>query len=72
VLACDGIVGWKLRISFFQRRAGLTTVVATTAAGRQGYEIQDVDGDRALAIVTTATPGLLEPFLERTGPRPAS
>ena len=64
VLACDGIIGWNVDQSFFQRRAGLATLVATTAAGRQAYRIQDVAVSEALRLATTAVPDLLTPFLE--------
>ncbi|WP_422647051.1 PH domain-containing protein [Actinoalloteichus caeruleus] len=68
-LRTDGIIGWKVRRSLFQRRAGLATVVATTAAGAGHYEIQDVDVARGLAVAEAAVPGLLTPFLTE-GPRP--
>ncbi|WP_016701220.1 PH domain-containing protein, partial [Actinoalloteichus spitiensis] len=68
-LRTDGIIGWKVRRSLFQRRAGLATVVATTAAGAGHYEIQDVDAARGLAVAEAAVPGLLTPFLT-DGPRP--
>jgi putative membrane protein len=42
VLATDGIIGWTIRRSFFQRRAGLATLIATTAAGRHRYDIPDL------------------------------
>ncbi|MDN3353327.1 PH domain-containing protein [Actinomadura sp. DC4] len=64
VLSCDGIIGWNLRRSFFQRRAGLATLVATTAAGRQRIDVQDVPLDEALRVADAALPGLLTPFLE--------
>jgi putative membrane protein len=60
-----GIIGWNLERTFFQRRAGLATLTATTAAGDQHYVVQDVDLDEALRVAETALPGLLEPFLER-------
>jgi putative membrane protein len=63
-LSCDGIIGWNLRRSFFQRRAGLTTLIATTAAGRQRVEVQDVEQGEALRTADVALPGLLTPFLE--------
>ena len=63
VLGTDGIIGWNLRRSFFQRRAGLATLIATTAAGRQRYAVPDVDVDTALRLADGATPGLLAPFL---------
>jgi putative membrane protein len=63
VLARDGIIGWNLRQSFFQRRAGLVTLTATTAAGRQAYHVQDVTAAEALRVAGEALPGLLTPFL---------
>jgi putative membrane protein len=62
-LACDGIIGWNLDQSFFQRRAGLATLVATTAAGRQQYRVQDVPVGEALRLADEAVPDLLTPFL---------
>jgi putative membrane protein len=64
-LNADGIIGWNLRRSFFQRRSGLATLVATTAAGRQAYEVQDLPLGEALRLADQALPGLLAPFLER-------
>jgi len=63
VLRTEGIIGWNLRQSFFQRRAGLVTLTATTAAGRQAYPITDLDGAAALALADQAVPGLLAEFL---------
>jgi putative membrane protein len=63
VLACDGIIGWNLDRSFFQRLAGLSTLTATTAAGQQRYPVPDVDLHEALRLADEATPGLLTPFL---------
>ncbi|GII21734.1 PH domain-containing protein [Planosporangium mesophilum] len=65
MLDTDGIIGWNLNRSFFQRRAGLSTLTATTAAGHQRYEVLDVDLAEALHLADEATPGLLTPFLER-------
>jgi putative membrane protein len=65
-LARDGIIGWHLHQSFFQRRAGLVTVIATTAAGRQRYALPDVDLDASASLVDEATPDLLTPFLRRS------
>jgi putative membrane protein len=61
-LACDGVIGWNLRSSYFQRRAGLTTLTATTAAGRQGYPIVDVTPAEALRFADAVRPGLLDQF----------
>ncbi|WP_405145145.1 PH domain-containing protein [Sphaerisporangium sp. NBC_01403] len=70
----DGIIGWNLSRSFFQRRAGLATLTATTAAGRQGYGVWDVDLAEALRVADQGIPGLLTPFLVNAGtagPQPA-
>ncbi|MBE7189510.1 MAG: PH domain-containing protein [Jatrophihabitans endophyticus] len=58
----DAIIGWNLRRSVFQRRSGLATLVATTAAGRQGEVVSDVPLDEALAVADGLTPGLLSQF----------
>jgi putative membrane protein len=63
-LSYDGIIGWNLQRSFFQRRAGLATLVATTAAGRQRIDVQDVPLDEALRVANAALPGLLTPFID--------
>jgi putative membrane protein len=69
VLSCDGIIGWNLRRSFFQRRAGLATLTATTAAGAQRYAVADVPDGEALRLADAALPGLLSPFLEGATPQ---
>ena len=66
VLECDGIIGWNLRQSFFQRRAGLVTLTATTAAGRQRYAVTDVPLPMAVSLGNRAVPGLLTDFLGQT------
>ncbi|MFD1811508.1 PH domain-containing protein [Rhodococcus gannanensis] len=53
----DGIVGWTVRQTFFQRRAGVATVVAATPAGTGHYEVLDIPADRAWTLVETVTPG---------------
>jgi putative membrane protein len=63
VLDTEGIIGWSLGQSFFQRRAGLTNLTATTSAGKQAYGVYDVPETAALALVRAADPGLIEPFL---------
>jgi putative membrane protein len=64
-LACDGAVGWVIRQSWFQRRAGLVTLTAATAAGEQAYHVPDVTEQVATELVDRAAPGLLTPFLDR-------
>ena len=63
LLQRDGIIGWNVRQSFFQRRAGLATLVATTAAGKQAYAAYDVPVAEAVALADAAVPGLVSPFL---------
>lgn len=66
MLVREGIIGWNLEQSFFQRRAGLVTLVATTAAGRQQYAVQDVTVEEALRVAEAALPDLVTPFLVRS------
>jgi putative membrane protein len=47
----------------FQRRAGLVTLTSTTAAGRQGYRVQDVPTAEAVRIADMLLPGLLSDFI---------
>lgn len=63
VLETDAVIGWKFRSSYFQRRVGLTTLVATTAGGGQAYAALDIPGDLAVDVAAAAHPGLLQPFL---------
>lgn len=69
-LSCDGIIGWNLRRSPFQRRSKLLTLTATTAGGLRKYVVQDIGDQEALRLVQGATPGMLAPFLETAGRRP--
>jgi putative membrane protein len=63
VLRTDAVIGWNMTTSLFQRRAGLTTLAATTAGGRQHYAIPDVGDAEAIRVARTAVPGLLNQFL---------
>ncbi|MEJ2863559.1 PH domain-containing protein [Actinomycetospora flava] len=63
VLRRGGVIGWRIEQTLMQRRAGLVTLHAVTAAGRGRYEVLDVDVARALALVDDVTPGLLAPFV---------
>jgi putative membrane protein len=65
ILAAEGIIGWNVERSFFQRRVGLATLTATTAAGQQHYDVQDVELVEALRVAEALVPGLATPFLER-------
>ncbi len=57
------MIGWNLRSTWFQRRAGLTMLVATTAGGSQAVTAIDVPEGDALEVATAAVPGLVEQFL---------
>ncbi|MGL5808377.1 MAG: PH domain-containing protein [Nocardioides sp.] len=70
-LEVDGVIGWVIRQSWFQRRAGLATLVATTAAGSEQVAIRDLPLATAIALARRATPGALAPFLA-TVPAPAA
>lgn len=60
----DGVIGWTVTRSFFQRRGGLLTLTATTAAGHGAYKVRDVAEGEGLAFAEEAVPDLLAPFLE--------
>ncbi|WP_405819280.1 PH domain-containing protein [Streptomyces sp. NBC_00838] len=60
-----GVIGWTVKQSYFQRRAGLLTLTATTAAGEGAYDVHDAAEGEGLAFAAQAVPGLLEPFLEK-------
>lgn len=62
-LEVDGVIGWNLRSTWFQRRAGLTSLVATTAGGRQSVAALDVPEEAAVALALAATPDLLRAFV---------
>ena len=57
----DGIIGWRVRQSAFQRRVGLVTLDAITAAGAGHYPAVDVSFARAVELVGEVSPGLLPP-----------
>lgn len=59
----SGVIGWTARQSPFQRRAGLITLTATTAAGSAAYTMYYAGTAEGLRFADDMTPGLLEPFL---------
>jgi putative membrane protein len=59
-----GVIGWTITRSPFQRRAGLITLVATTAANKGTYQIYDIGESDGLRFADAAVPGLLTPFLD--------
>jgi putative membrane protein len=52
----EGIVGWTVRQTLFQRRAGVATLIAATPAGIKGYRVLDVPAEEAWSIAGAASP----------------
>lgn len=67
VLDADAVIGWNLRATWFQRRAGLTTLVATMAGGPQSVSVLDVPQDEAVRVADRAVPGLVSQFFHSGG-----
>ena len=66
-LSVDGVIGVTLRQSCFQRRAGLTTLTVTTAAGRQHYPVSDLVTGTAAGLAGELLP-VVGAFVDHTGP----
>lgn len=64
-LAAEGIIGWTVRQSYFQRRDEIADLIAATPAGRGKYVVKDVSIDRAWTVIEQLTPGIACPLLER-------
>ncbi len=62
ILEIDHVIGWNLRATWFQRRAGLTTLVATMAGGNQAVLVLDVPEHQAVRVAHDALPELVEQF----------
>jgi putative membrane protein len=65
VLQRRAVVGWRVRQSFFQRRAGLATVVACVGAGTGGYAALDMAADEVAAFTAAASDGWAAEFASR-------
>jgi uncharacterized membrane protein YdbT with pleckstrin-like domain len=65
IISTDAIIGWRVHQTWFQRRQGLITLTATTAAGQQHYSVRDVPAAQGLALAAAATGDLLQPFLRQ-------
>jgi putative membrane protein len=65
VLQRKAVVGWRVRQSFFQRRAGLATVVACVGAGTGGYAAIDMAADEVGAFTAAASDGWAAEFASR-------
>jgi putative membrane protein len=55
-IACAGIIGWTVRQTLLQRRAGVATLIAATAAGRKHYRVTDVPAELAWSVAAKASP----------------
>ncbi|MGW5109553.1 PH domain-containing protein [Nocardia sp. NPDC004123] len=58
-LEAPGVIGWTVRQTLFQRRAGVATVVAASAAGKKRYRVIDLPIDQAWSLIDAVTPGQL-------------
>jgi putative membrane protein len=55
-LAAAGVIGWTVRQTFFQRRAGVATLIAATAAGEKRYAVIDLPAAQAWSVAAAASP----------------
>lgn len=55
-IAAPGIIGWTVRQTLMQRRAGVATLIAATAAGVKRYQVIDVPAELAWSIAAEASP----------------
>jgi putative membrane protein len=62
IIGTDAIIGWRIHQTWFQRRQGLMTLTATTAAGQQHYSLRDVPVSEGLAVAAKATGDLIRQF----------
>jgi putative membrane protein len=69
-IASAGIIGWTVRQTLLQRRAGVATLVAATAAGRKRYHVIDVPAREAWSIAAAASPWVADSIWARQDPDP--
>lgn len=67
-LDLDGVIGWHVTQTFFQRRQEIATLVATTAAGSQSYDVPDLPLATAAALALRADRRLVGQFTEPESP----
>lgn len=63
VLEHDGIIGWVVHQSWFQRRLSLATLIATTAAGAEQVVARDIPLGTAIRVADVSTPGVLTAWI---------
>jgi putative membrane protein len=59
-IAAAGIIGWTVRQTLLQRRAGVATLIAATAAGVKSYRVIDVPAELAWSIAGSASAWVAE------------
>jgi putative membrane protein len=64
-----GVIGWRVRQSPFQRRAGVVTVEAITGAGSGAYPVIDVAAADAITLMAEVTPEAVTPLRNSTPTR---
>jgi putative membrane protein len=57
-----GVIGWRVRQSPFQRRAGVVTVEAITGAGSGAYPVIDLGAAEAITLMKAVTPEAVAPL----------
>lgn len=62
ILQAEGIIGWNVTQSIFQRPLELVDVYAASAAGQGVYAILDIPQAEAWALVEALTPGVTQPW----------
>ena len=63
----SGIIGWTVRQTLMQRRAGVATLIAATAAGVKHYQVIDVPAELAWSIAAEASPWVADTEWARVG-----
>jgi putative membrane protein len=59
-IAAAGIIGWTVRQTLLQRRDGVATLIAATAAGVKRYQVIDVPAELAWSVAAAASPWVAE------------
>ena len=71
-LDVEHVIGWNFSATWFQRRVGLCTLVATTAGGSQAVPILDIPEDQAVRLAERALPDLAEQVRVQNGTSPVA
>ncbi|MCV6980889.1 PH domain-containing protein [Mycolicibacterium pulveris] len=66
-IEASGIIGWTVRQTLMQRRVGVATLIAATAAGVKRYQVIDVPAELAWSIASEASPWVADNKWARVG-----